>query len=67
MQVNFHGCALSVLKVLPLLKAFIGKTFELHRKSAKTTKLFSRVASVAYGTIISHLKLRKLPKLNHLR
>ena len=41
--------ALSVLKVLLLLKAFIGKTFVIHRNSTKTAKFFSCVALVAYG------------------
>jgi len=30
--------ALSVLKMLPLLKAFVGKTFVIYQKSAKTPK-----------------------------
>ena len=32
-----------------LLEAFVEKTFAIHRKSMKTTKLFSRVAFVIYG------------------
>ena len=37
-------CGFTVSKVLPLLKAFfIRKTFAIHRKSAKTVKLFSSV------------------------
>ena len=32
---TFVAFALSVLKVLPLLKAFVGKTFAFHRKSTK--------------------------------
>ena len=39
----------SVLKVLPLLTAFVGKTFAAHQNSVKTAKLFSRVAFVVYG------------------
>ena len=35
---------LSVLKVLPLLKAFVEKTITIQRKFAKITKLFSHVA-----------------------
>ena len=38
--------ASSVLKVLLLLKAFVGKTFVIHRKSKKTAKLFPPVAFV---------------------
>ena len=49
--------ALSVLKVLPLLKAFVGKTFAIHRKSTKNAKLFSSVALVVYG--ICHANLIK--------
>ena len=44
---SFHGF---VLKVLPLLKVFIEKTFVAYQKFAKTAKLFSRIAFVAYGT-----------------
>ena len=43
---SFHGFVSSVLKVLPLLKAFVEKTFAIHRKA---TKLFSREAFVGYG------------------
>ena len=43
------SCGLSnCSSVLPLLKALVGKTFAIHRKSIKTVKLFSRVAFVAY-------------------
>ena len=48
---NFCGFALSALKVLPLLEAFVGKTFAIHQKSTKTVKPFSRVAFVVYGNI----------------
>ena len=44
---SFHGF---VLKALPLLKVFIGKTFVAHQKFAKTAKLFSCIAFVAHGT-----------------
>ena len=47
--ITFAVYASSVLKVLPLLKAFIGKTFMIHRKSTKTAKLFSHVAFVIYS------------------
>ena len=46
---NFHGFASSVLKVLPLLKAFVENTFTVHQNSEKTTKVFSHVAFVVYG------------------
>ena len=39
----------SVLKVLPLLTAFVRKTFAAHQNSMKTAKFFSRVAFVVYG------------------
>ena len=42
--------ASSVLEILPLLKAFAGKTFAIHQKSAKITKIFSGVAFVVYST-----------------
>ena len=41
--------ASSVLKVLPLLKALIAKSFAIHQKFAKTAKFFSCVAFVVYG------------------
>ena len=44
----FAVFASSVLKVLPLLKVFIGRTFTIHQKSAKTTKLFFQVVFVVY-------------------
>ena len=47
---NFRGFALSVLKVLPLLETFIGKTFMIHHKSAKTALL--RTAFVIYGMYV---------------
>ena len=46
-----------VLKVLPLIKAFIAETFAIHRKSMKTAKLFSRVAFVAYSMSFQMAKL----------
>ena len=52
---NFYGFTSSVLKVLPLLKAFVEKTFVIHQKSAKTVKLFSHVASVIYGITFTSL------------
>ena len=44
-QENFHSFTSSVLKKLPLLKAFVGETLVIHRKSGKTPKLFSRIRS----------------------
>jgi len=38
---TFMAFASSVLKALPLLKAFVGKTFVIHWKFVKTTKPFS--------------------------
>ena len=41
---TFAASALSVLKVLKKAiakKIFVGKTYVIHRKSAKTTKIFS--------------------------
>ena len=46
---NFRGFTSSVLKVLPLFKVFVGKTFAIHQKSVKTAKLFYRVALIVYG------------------
>ena len=46
---TFAVFAPSVLKVLPLLQAFVGKTFTIHQKLAKTVKLFSHVVFVIYG------------------
>ena len=46
--------ALSVLKVLPLLKAFTGNTFAIHRKFPKTVKLFSHVHSLQ--NVTAHCK-----------
>ena len=41
-----------ILKVPLLLKAFVGKPFAIHRKSAKTTKVFFSVALVIYGKFL---------------
>ena len=38
-----------VLKMLPLFKAFVGKTFAFHQNSAETVKLFSHIAFVVNG------------------
>ena len=35
--------------ILPLLKAFVGITIAIHRKSTQTAKLFSHLAFVAYS------------------
>ena len=40
-KLNFCDFPSSELKVLSLLKAFIGKTFMIHQKFVKTTKLLS--------------------------
>ena len=42
--------------MLSLLKAFVEKTFTVHLKSAKTVKLFSRVAFIAYGISLQSVK-----------
>ena len=46
MQEKLADFALSVLKVMLFLKAFIGKTFAIHPKSAKIVNLFSCVALI---------------------
>ena len=35
--------------VVPLIKAFVGKTYTIHQKYAKTTKLLSLIVFVIYG------------------
>ena len=52
---KFHGFDSFVLKVLPLLKVFVGETFTVHQKSVKTAKLFSCVAFVFKGVLFSLL------------
>ena len=51
---TFMIFALSVLKVLPLLK---GKTLMIHQKFAKTVKLFSRVTFVVSQYLSTNLSL----------
>ena len=46
---NFVVFASSILKVLPLLKTFIGKTFTIHQKPAKPMKFLSCIGFITYG------------------
>ena len=50
---NFCGFASSVLKVP---KAFVGKTFAINRKSAKTAKPFSCVALVRISLCVGDIQ-----------
>ena len=49
-----------LLKVLPLLKGFVGKN--LYRKSVKAVKVFSRLFFVIYGIISSAMDTLKPAK-----